>query len=76
MGGFVLRYVADNLGRKLSLGGMILATVGQGLPPGKYFLSGAEDLGLALLICCRVLQGLSAGGEIGAVSAYLVGAPL
>lgn len=76
MGGFALGYIADNIGRKLSvnlsLGGMIVATVGQGLQPGKYFLGGAKDLGLVFLICCRALQGLSAGGEIGAVSAYLV----
>eukprot|EP00439_Symbiodinium_sp_Y106_P020549 s2018_g2.t1 len=76
MGGFTLGYIADNIGRKLSvnlsLGGMIVATVGQGLLPGKYFLGGAEDLGLVFLICFRALQGLSAGGEIGAVSSYLV----
>ncbi|CAE7270377.1 proP, partial [Symbiodinium pilosum] len=76
MGGFLLGYIADNCGRKLSvlisLGGMILATVGQGLLPGKYFGADARHFGLGGLVCCRVLQGISAGGEIGAVSAYLV----
>jgi len=76
LGGFLLGWIADNLGRKLSvnlsLAGMIIATVGQGLLPGRYFGKGAEGLGLALLIFMRVLQGLSAGGEIGAVSSYLV----
>ncbi|CAE8610339.1 unnamed protein product [Polarella glacialis] len=39
-GGFVLGWIADRFGRKisvqLSLGGMIVATVGQGLLPGAY----------------------------------------
>lgn len=75
-GGFLIGWIADRWGRKLavnlSLGGMILATVGQGLLPGAYLGSGYEDFGLALLIVCRALQGLSAGGEIGAVSCWLM----
>jgi MHS family proline/betaine transporter-like MFS transporter len=51
---------------------MILATVGQGCLPGKYFGGEFQLVGFVLLMICRALQGLSAGGEIGAVSAYLM----
>ncbi|CAL1127206.1 unnamed protein product [Cladocopium goreaui] len=50
---------------------MMVATVAQGCLPGKH-LGGDFCLGLVVLIMCRVLQGLSAGGEIGAVVAYLM----
>ena len=76
LGGIMLGIIADRCGRKLSvnlsLAGMILATVGQGCLPGKYWGSEFQALGFILLMICRVLQGLSAGGEIGAVSAYLM----
>lgn len=76
IGGLVLGWLADRVGRKLSvtlsLGGMIVATAGQGLLPAKYFGSGAQGFGLVLLVLLRAVQGLSAGGEIGAVSAYLM----
>jgi len=76
IGGFLLGWIADNWGRKLSvnlsLGGMIIATVGQGLLPGKHFGAEFKTLGLVLLIITRALQGMSAGGEIGAISCYLV----
>jgi MFS family permease len=67
--------IADRCGRALSatlsLGAMMVATVAQGCLPGKH-LGGDFCLGLVVLIMCRVLQGLSAGGEIGAVVAYLM----
>eukprot|EP00490_Sorites_sp_Unknown_P008682 CAMPEP_0114683822 /NCGR_PEP_ID=MMETSP0191-20121206/58317_1 /TAXON_ID=126664 /ORGANISM="Sorites sp." /LENGTH=470 /DNA_ID=CAMNT_0001965599 /DNA_START=155 /DNA_END=1567 /DNA_ORIENTATION=+ len=76
LGGIVLGVIADHCGRKLSvnlsLAGMILATVAQGCLPGKYFGGDFQVLGFVLLIICRALQGLSAGGEIGAVAAYLM----
>lgn len=76
LGGIILGVIADHCGRKLSvnlsLAGMILATVGQGCLPGKYFGSDFQLVGFVLLMICRTLQGLSAGGEIGAVSAYLM----
>lgn len=76
IGGFVLGWIADNWGRKLSvnlsLAGMIVATVGQGLLPGKHLGSQFQTLGLVLLVITRALQGISAGGEIGAISCYLM----
>ena len=76
LGGIILGVIADHYGRKLSvnlsLAGMILATAGQGCLPGKYWGGRFQVLGFVLLMICRALQGLSAGGEIGAVSAYLM----
>jgi len=76
IGGFVLGWIADNWGRKLSvnlsLAGMIVATVGQGLLPGKHLGSQFQTLGLVLLVITRALQGISAGGEIAAISCYLI----
>eukprot|EP00928_Gymnodinium_smaydae_P056485 TRINITY_DN3985_c0_g1_i4.p1 TRINITY_DN3985_c0_g1~~TRINITY_DN3985_c0_g1_i4.p1 ORF type:complete len:547 (-),score=72.73 TRINITY_DN3985_c0_g1_i4:340-1932(-) len=76
IGGVLLGWVADNWGRKLSvnlsLAGMIVGTVGQGLIPGKYWGGEFQSLGLVLLILTRALQGLSAGGEIGAISCYMM----
>eukprot|EP00928_Gymnodinium_smaydae_P056483 TRINITY_DN3985_c0_g1_i1.p1 TRINITY_DN3985_c0_g1~~TRINITY_DN3985_c0_g1_i1.p1 ORF type:complete len:550 (-),score=66.66 TRINITY_DN3985_c0_g1_i1:381-1976(-) len=76
VGGVLLGWVADNWGRKLSvnlsLAGMIVGTVGQGLIPGKYWGGEFQSLGLVLLILTRALQGLSAGGEIGAISCYMM----
>jgi len=76
IGGFLLGWIADNWGRKLSvnlsLGGMIIATVGQGLLPGKYLGSDFQTFGLVLLIITRALQGMSAGGEVGAISCYMI----
>ena len=56
----------------LSLAGMIFATVGQGCLPGEYWGKSFKTLGFILLMICRCLQGLSAGGEISAVTAYLM----
>eukprot|EP00438_Fugacium_kawagutii_P014806 Skav228795 [mRNA] locus=scaffold589:733677:739143:- [translate_table: standard] len=76
LGGIILGIIADHCGRKvsvnLSLAGMIVATVGQGCLPGKYLGGEFRLLGFILLMICRALQGLSAGGEIGAVAAYLM----
>eukprot|EP00928_Gymnodinium_smaydae_P056486 TRINITY_DN3985_c1_g1_i1.p1 TRINITY_DN3985_c1_g1~~TRINITY_DN3985_c1_g1_i1.p1 ORF type:complete len:464 (+),score=48.44 TRINITY_DN3985_c1_g1_i1:239-1630(+) len=46
--------------------------IGQGLIPGKYWGGQFQSLGLAFLIITRALQGLSAGGEIGAISCYMM----
>ena len=76
LGGIILGIIGDHYGRKLSvnlsLAGMIVATVAQGCLPGKHLGSNFQGLGFVLLMICRVLQGLSAGGEISAVATYLV----
>eukprot|EP00913_Durusdinium_trenchii_P028716 g26931.t1 len=76
LGGLILGIIADHCGRKLSVNlslfGMIVATVGQGCLPGKYWGGELKLLGFILLMIFRALQGLSAGGEIGAVTAYLM----
>ncbi|CAK0823598.1 unnamed protein product, partial [Prorocentrum cordatum] len=76
VGGFLLGWVADRWSRKLavnlSLAGMIVATVGQGLLPGEHFGRDLKGLGLVGLVFCRALQGLSVGGEIGAISSWLM----
>jgi len=76
LGGLVLGWIADNLGRRLSvnlsLAGMLIATVGQGLLPSRYLLPSLRHVGLVVLLILRALQGLSAGGEIGAITSYIV----
>ena len=75
-GGFALGWVADNMGRTLSvqisLIGMLVATVGQGCLPAHYWGSDFETFGFVVLLIFQVLQGLSTGGEIGAISSYIV----
>ncbi|CAE7692788.1 proP [Symbiodinium pilosum] len=74
-GGIVLGLLGDLFGRKvstfLSICGMIIGTVGQGLVPS--FQSGkvAGTIGLVLLVLLRLLQGICTGGEIAAVSTYI-----
>jgi len=77
-GGVALGWVGDRCGRRvgttLSLGGMILATVVQGCLPCATLNGGSDALqttGVVLLIVCRMLQGLSAGGEVGGISVTL-----
>lgn len=82
LGGFFLGMVGDVLGRKasvmISIVGMLVGTVGQGLLP--TYLGGSKvwgDVGLCLLVMFRFLQGLCTGGEISAVATYIteVGPP-
>jgi len=77
LGGIILGWAADRFGRRiavmLSLAGMLIATVGQGLLPS-YLCCGstAGNVGITVFMLFRVVQGLSSGGEIGAISAYLM----
>mmetsp|Transcript_28147 Transcript_28147/g.49073 ORF Transcript_28147/g.49073 Transcript_28147/m.49073 type:complete len:560 (+) Transcript_28147:80-1759(+) len=75
-GGVVLGWIADNMGRsisvQLSLIGMLFGTVGQGCLPGHYLGRSYESFGLVVLVFLRALQGLSAGGEVCAISSYMV----
>merc|ERR1719203_2770555 len=77
LGGIVLGWVADVWGRKLavlvSIYGMILATVCQGLLPS-YHCCGetAGHVGVVALVLLRLVQGFCTAGEIGTVTSYLV----
>ncbi|CAE8625714.1 unnamed protein product [Polarella glacialis] len=74
--GVAFGYMADRIGRRpavlLSMVGMMVATVGQGLLLS-YLCCGetAGSFGLVMLIILRACQGLSAGGEIGSIVTYL-----
>ncbi|CAE7893903.1 ALA6, partial [Symbiodinium sp. KB8] len=74
-GGMALGLLGDLFGRKvstfLSIFGMLLGTVGQGLVPSFQNGEALGYLGLILLILLRVIQGISTGGEIAAVPTYL-----
>jgi len=67
--------MADRMGRRpavlLSMVGMMVATVGQGLLPS-YRCCGetAGSFGLVMLLILRACQGLSAGGEIASIITY------
>ncbi|CAE8620073.1 unnamed protein product [Polarella glacialis] len=75
LGGVVFGFMADRIGRRpavlLSMAGMMVATVGQGLLPS-YRCCGetAGSFGLVMLLILRACQGLSAGGEIGSIVTY------
>lgn len=74
-GGVVLGLVGDLFGRKvstfLSIFGMLAATVLQGLLPSFQDGQVAGIIGLCFLVFLRLLQGISAGGEIASVSTYI-----
>ncbi|CAE8619017.1 unnamed protein product [Polarella glacialis] len=75
LGGVAFGFMADRIGRRpavlLSMAGMMVATVGQGLLPS-YRCCGetAGSFGLVMLLILRAAQGLSVGGEIGSVVSY------
>jgi MFS family permease len=73
LGAFIFGHLGDHIGRRqvlfLTLIGMGVATIGTGLLP-TY-----ETIGIwapILLIVCRMLQGLSAGGEFSGVATMSV----
>eukprot|EP00438_Fugacium_kawagutii_P012087 Skav202406 [mRNA] locus=scaffold815:503422:504891:+ [translate_table: standard] len=74
-GGIVLGVLGDLFGRKvstfLSIFGMLIGTVGQGLVPTYQSGPTAGAIGVALLVTLRILQGICTGGEIAAVSTYI-----
>jgi len=75
LGGVLFGFLADSIGRRpaclLSMSGMLLATTGQGLLPIGSSAWSLGHMGPALLIALRMLQGLSTGGEIGAMIVYM-----
>lgn len=74
-GGIGLGLLGDIFGRKvstfLSICGMVIGTVGQGLVPSYQSGEVAGTIGLVLLVALRLLQGICTGGEIAAVSTYI-----
>lgn len=75
-GGFFFGWMADRFGRRsallVSIYGMIIATVGQGLLP-TYACCGntAGTLGLVLFVILRFLQGICTGGEMETIISYM-----
>jgi len=75
-GGILLGVLADVKGRRIatmtSLVGMVVATVGQGCIPSELCCgAGWATPGAVILVILRLVQGLSTGGEISAVSVFL-----
>ncbi|CAK8996301.1 unnamed protein product [Durusdinium trenchii] len=75
VGGLALGLLGDLFGRKVStfvsIFGMMLGTVGQGMLPTYQNGDVAGSIGVALLVLLRLLQGICTGGEIAAVSTYI-----
>lgn len=73
LGGIVIGSYADRVGRKAALTlTMMLMAIGTGIIG---FTPSYEQIGLAaplLVVFARLLQGFSAGGELGAATTYLV----
>ena len=74
-GGLVLGILGDLFGRKvstfLSILGMLIGTVGQGMVPTYRSGQICGTIGVVLLVVFRILQGICTGGEIAAVSTYI-----
>mgnify|MGYP002804105254 CR=1 FL=1 len=74
-GGLVLGILGDLFGRKvstfLSILGMLIGTVGQGMVPTYQSGQICGTIGVVLLVVFRILQGICTGGEIAAVSTYI-----
>jgi len=78
LGGIILGWVSDRFGRRVAvittLTGMIGATVLQGCLPSHLTnpsIPFIGNIGLLLMVVCRMAQGLFTGGEISAVSVTL-----
>lgn len=75
IGGAAFGALADRLGRKMAVNltivGMLLGTCGQGCLPTYDDGKAAGHIGLVLLVALRLLQGMSAGGEIVTVVTYV-----
>jgi MHS family proline/betaine transporter-like MFS transporter len=72
LGGIVFGAMGDRIGRQRTLARVVLLVSGATLAIG--LLPGFETLGVAapvLLVALRLLQGFSAGGEMGGASAFV-----
>ncbi|CAE7735758.1 proP [Symbiodinium sp. CCMP2592] len=77
LGGLVLGLIGDMWGRRTSLTvsivGMVVGTVGQGLLPSRLSSGQAwGEFGTCMLFVLRIVQGLCTGGEISTVSTYII----
>ncbi|MDR3560548.1 MAG: MFS transporter [Negativicutes bacterium] len=73
LGSMVFGHIGDKMGRKVSLAWTIYIMAGATFLIG--LIPGYETIGVAapiVLVCCRLIQGLSAGGEWGGATAFLV----
>ncbi|HWD03954.1 MAG TPA: MFS transporter [Amycolatopsis sp.] len=72
VGGILIGHLADRFGRRRAMSiavlGMATASFLIGVIPGYHTLGAAAAF---LLVACRSVQGLSAGGELGTASSYL-----
>jgi len=76
VGGFVFGWAADRYGRRkatvVSVLGMMVATVGQGLLPSSYCCGPAAGrVGTVLIMTLRGMQGFCTGGESAAILPYI-----
>eukprot|EP00413_Alexandrium_margalefii_P041662 CAMPEP_0204602896 /NCGR_PEP_ID=MMETSP0661-20131031/56938_1 /ASSEMBLY_ACC=CAM_ASM_000606 /TAXON_ID=109239 /ORGANISM="Alexandrium margalefi, Strain AMGDE01CS-322" /LENGTH=484 /DNA_ID=CAMNT_0051613917 /DNA_START=108 /DNA_END=1562 /DNA_ORIENTATION=+ len=76
LGGAAFGWLADRLGRKpamqLTIVCMLATTVAQGCLPTFYCCGEAWGwFGMVAMLLCRVLQGLSAGGELSTAAVYI-----
>ena len=73
LGAIAIGYIGDRRGRSaaltISIGGMIVATLGMGFVPGHASIGVAAPILLTLL---RVLQGLAVGGESAIANVFMV----
>jgi MHS family proline/betaine transporter-like MFS transporter len=73
LGAIVIGHIGDRRGRStaltLSIGGMIVATLGMGLVPGHASIGVAAPILLTLL---RILQGLAVGGESAIANVFMI----
>jgi len=73
LGAIAIGYIGDRKGRSaaltVSIGGMIVATLGMGLVPGQASIGVAAPI---LLTALRILQGLAVGGESAIANVFMV----
>lgn len=73
LGAIAIGYIGDRRGRSaaltVSIGGMIVATLGMGLVPGDAAIGVAAPI---LLTVLRIVQGLAVGGESAIANVFMV----
>jgi MHS family proline/betaine transporter-like MFS transporter len=73
LGAIALGYIGDRTGRStalmVSIGGMIVSTLGMGLVPGQASIGVAAPI---LLTVLRIVQGLAVGGESAIANVFMI----